>query len=625
MDERERHRARWSKRVAVLALLLGATSLATPSAVAAPGDIDPDFGTGGKVVTDFGGGESAGALLLQPDGKLVAAGGGDGDFLVARYNSDGTLDGSFGSGGKVVVDFFGDRDEASSAVLLADGKILVGGSAAQPADDLGIGVPPAVGDRTDFALARLNSDGSLDASFGTGGLLVTDFFGLFDAVAAVLVQPDGRVVAGGTATKTTSGGDPHDFALARYNVDGSLDGSFDGDGRVVTDFVGTQDLLSSLVRQPDGAVVAAGSVRLGDSFDVALARYGVTGSLDGSFGTGGRLTVDLAGSSNTAADAVLLPDGKLVVAGRAERPGTGDDFALARFTSTGMLDPSFGAGGWVTTDFSGNRDGASALALQPDGKLVASGTVGIFNPTPPGRNFGTARYNADGSLDVSFNGDGKITTDFNGGFDSAADVGVQPDGKVVVAGLAVQDSSTTGADFGLARYGTTDADGDGLTDAQEADLGTNPIAADSDSDGLTDGQEVALGTNPTVADSDNDGVNDGQELASGTNPTDPDSDDDGIPDGSDVEAVQSTVSGLPDSSLGGPSAHGKRTAITSALDQVEAAVRDGDTATALSRLRSLRHHLDGCGTVADRNDWVSDCSDQLEIRALVDLLIANLS
>lgn len=394
---------------------------------------------------------------------------------------------------------------------------------------------------------------------------------------------------------------------------------------MATDFVGTQDLLSSLVGQPDGKIVAVGSVRVGDAFDVALARYGVTGALDGSFGTGGRVNADLAGSSNSAADAVILPDGKLVVAGLADRPATAEEFALARFTATGTLDSSFGAGGWVTTDFSGNRDGASALALQSDGKLVASGTVGIFNPTPPGRNFGTARYNADGSLDVSFDGDGKVSTDFYGGFDSAAEVAVQPDGKVVVAGLAVQDSATTGADFGLVRYGTTDADGDGLTDAQEADLGTNPFAADSDGDGLNDGYEVALGTNPTVADSDSDGVNDGQELASGTNPTDPDSDDDGIHDGSDVQAVQSAVAGLADSALGGPSAHGKRTAITSALNQVEAAVQAGDTATALSRLRSLRRHLDGCGTVADSNDWVSDCSDQREIRGLVDLLIANLS
>src|SRR6266536_6168109 len=173
----------------VLVALAGAfIAAALPgAAVAGPGALDPSFGTGGQVTTDFGGFDSAQAVAVQSDGKILAAGSsGGGDFALARYNADGTLDSTFGSGGKLTTDF-GGFDVALGVALQADGKIVaVGGG----------------GSGSDFALARYNADGSLDASFGSGGMVTTDFGG-FEAATAVAIQGDGKIVVTGS---TFSGG-----------------------------------------------------------------------------------------------------------------------------------------------------------------------------------------------------------------------------------------------------------------------------------------------------------------------------------------------------------------------------------------------------------------------------------
>ena len=411
-------------------LITGAVGLiAGSSALAADGDLDGTFGIGGKVTTDFGGGDAAWGVAVQADGKIVAAGNTFSQFALARYNADGSLDASFGTGGKVTTDFGGAFDTAFAVAIQADGKIVAAGWAS------GGSFPVS-----DFALARYNADGSLDASFGSGGKVTTDIAGSGDQASDVAIQPDGRIVAAGTSDGR--------FALARYNPDGSLDGSFGTGGKVTTP-VGQSTFGSALLIQVDGKIVAAGTsfmfLPTGVLADFALARYHPDGSPDASFGTGGTVTTDFGGRRDQAVGMALQADGKLVATGHTA-PATGGpgDFALARYDLGGSLDPSFDTDGKVTTDF-GGEDVATAVAIQADGKIVAAGGGG------PGTDFGLARYGTDGSPDASFGTGGKVTTEF-GGFDRVLDLALQPDGRIVAAGVARDD------DFALARYVGTQAE-----------------------------------------------------------------------------------------------------------------------------------------------------------------------
>src|SRR5215472_6510769 len=417
------------------------------SSAQTPGTLDSTFGTGGKVTTDFGGNSAARTVAVQANGQILTAGvaglNGVANFALARYNSDGTLDTSFGTAGIVTTpfDFPGNFDIVFTVVRQPDGKFLAVGST--------VGNPFA-----NFALARFNADGALDASFGTGGIVTTGFGVSAEATSAV-VQADGKIVAAGYAN--LDGGES--LALARYNSNGTLDASFGTGGKVGTAFnsgSASYTQAFSVAVQPDGRIVAAGYTEIGacifnglelPCFDFALARYNSNGALDASFGTGGRVTTDFASPNDQAESVAVQPDGKIVVAGAAGRfTNRGFDFALARYNSNGTLDTTFGTGGKVTTDFAGSNDvpsEPSAIALQGDGKIVVVGQTGdVYD-------FALARYNSNGTLDTSFGTDGKLTTDFTGANDLPFSVAVQPDGNIVVAGGATVNGR---ADFALARY-----------------------------------------------------------------------------------------------------------------------------------------------------------------------------
>ncbi|MEV6977549.1 calcium-binding protein [Kitasatospora sp. NPDC093806] len=394
--------------VAVAGLLL---ALAVPGvAVAVPGDLDTTFGTGGRVTTDFGGGgaDEARGVVVQSDGKIVVAGyaGATDDFALARYNPDGSLDTGFGTGGKVTTDFAGGSDEARGLALQGDGKIVAVGRSEVPeggvgwfslarynsdgsldtgfgsggkavvdfgtggADDAfgvavqGDGKVVAAGlTGGDFALARLNADGSPDNGFGPGGKVTTDFDGGADAARAVAVQGDGRIVAAGYTGGNTGN---YDFALARYTATGALDTGFSSDGKVTTTFGGVE-FAHALALQPDGKIVAAGYT----GNDFALARYNSAGNLDGGFDTDGKVTTDFGGSEIVYGVAVQA-GGAIVAVGSTVSGGT-SDFALARYTSAGSLDTGFSGDGKATTDFGGGFDQALGTAVQPDGRIVAAG------------------------------------------------------------------------------------------------------------------------------------------------------------------------------------------------------------------------------------------------------------
>ncbi|MDQ3774620.1 MAG: hypothetical protein M3461_09740 [Pseudomonadota bacterium] len=407
--------------------------------------MDRSFSADGGVLTDFGGFEAASAVVVQPDGRLVAAGtafvGGSRDFALARYHPDGSLDTGFGSGGLVLTDFgWGADDGAAALAIQPDGKLVAAGfsNAGGPGD-------------FDFALARYNPDGSLDTGFGVGGTLRTSFGGNSEGANALVIQPDGKIVAAGFSDGGTPG--DLDFALARYNPDGSLDPSFSGGG-FRTFFGGTSESAKALVIQPDGKLVAAGFSNGGgaDDFDFALARYNPDGNLDPSFGGGGFRTF-LGGSSEGANALVVQPDGKLVAAGFSNAGDPGDfDFALVRYLPDGSLDTGFGFGGTLRTFFGGDSEGANALVIQTDGKLIAAGFSNGAGPDD--FDFAVARYNTDGGLDPSFSGGGFRTFLGGGNFEGAEALAIQPDGKLVAAGFS---NSGGDDDFALTRYVLTDS------------------------------------------------------------------------------------------------------------------------------------------------------------------------
>jgi uncharacterized delta-60 repeat protein len=434
---------------------LGATAIiltlfaSMQMAQAADGDLDPTFGTGGTVMTDLNHStDLANAVAVQSDGKLVVVGQtykdndySDEDFVVTRYNTNGTLDTTFGSRGRVRTDFPGLAAVPSSVVIQPDGKIVVAG-----------GAFPLFTFAGDFKVVRYNPNGSLDTSFGAGGIVTTTFpegSYAFD----VALQPDGKIIAAGTVFVDFNPGDASntDFALARYNPDGTPDASFGSGGTVMTDFVGAEDDAFSILVQLDGKIIAVGSANSPATFyDFAAARYLANGTLDSTFGTGGRVQTDFGDHNfDRARSAALQADGRIVAAGFAiSQNGGVQNFAVARYTSNGVLDTTFSRDGKTQIDFGNCCQSANKVLLQSDGKII---TVGYANTEDPDSDFLLARLNPRGSLDSTFGIGGKVRTSFgdlNGGANGAA---LQSDGKIVAVGFQATFSNQW-ANFALARY-----------------------------------------------------------------------------------------------------------------------------------------------------------------------------
>ena len=324
------------------------------------GSLDTSFDTDGKVTTPVGGSDDiACSIALQPDGKIVVGGytfnGSNYNFAVVRYNTDGSLDTSFDTDGKVTTVIGTGNDVGYSVALQADGKIILAGY--------------TTGANIDFAVVRYNANGSLDTSFDTDGKVITPVGTTNDYGRSAAIQADGKIVVGGYI----SNGASYNFAVVRYNTDGSLDTAFDTDGKVTT-AIGTTSLANYLVIQTDGKILLAG-YSAGTTNDFAVARYNTNGSLDTSFDTDGKATTDIGGYDDVVNSLVLQSDGKIVVAGESGN-GTSDDFALVRYNTNGSLDATFDTDGKVTTPVGATtNDGAYSVALQSDGKIVAAGFV----------------------------------------------------------------------------------------------------------------------------------------------------------------------------------------------------------------------------------------------------------
>ena len=415
----------------------------------AAGDLDSTFGVDGQVTTDLKRStDLASAVAIQADGKLVVVGQtyqnndfSAEDFVVARYNPDGTLDRTFGSRGRVKTDFPGLAAVPSSIVIQPDGKIVVAG-----------GAFPLFTFAGDFKIVRYNRNGSLDTSFGDGGI-VTTIFPAGSYAFDVVLQADGKIIAAGTYFVDFNPGDMSDtdFALARYNPDGTPDATFGAGGQVTTDFVGKEDDAFTVLIQPDGKIIAVGSANDPVNFyDFAAVRYLSNGTIDTSFGVAGKVSTDFRGGGfDRAHSAALQTDGSIVAAGFAITvSGGSENFAVARYNSSGVLDTTFSGDGKAQIDFGSCCQSANEVLLQSDGKIV---TVGFPDSESSDSDFVVARLDSAGALDSTFGIGGKVRTSFgnlNGGALGAA---LQTDGKIVAVGFQATFTDTR-VDFALARY-----------------------------------------------------------------------------------------------------------------------------------------------------------------------------
>lgn len=443
--------------VLLLSLTLANLVIAS-SSLAAPGDLDPTFGNGGIVTTNFTTNrDEANGVALQADGKIVAVGSSfvapnSSDFALARYNSDGTPDSSFGNNGTVTTDFDNGADIAAGVAIQSDGKIVVAGQS-------------QVGSETDFVLSRYDTDGTLDTTFGIGGKVRSQLIPSGQSAVntfgkAIAIQVDGKIIVAGFTDS--------DFAIARYLADGTLDATFGNAGWATTAFSLPGAEATAILLQTDGKIVLGGSANssLNPSKDFALARYDADGTLDATFGPdgAGTVTTDFYGNADFIYALAAQADGSIVAAGATYSADNATSvFALARYSTDGILDDSFGTNGFTTTSFSTGVDVARGVLVQPSGMIIAAG----------GENEGfglgdaaLARYNSDGSLDQTFGNGGKVVTSITSTDDDGYNaILAQPDGKVVVAGYGESDPA-----FVVARYLAAGAQS--LNISTRADVGT---------------------------------------------------------------------------------------------------------------------------------------------------------
>ena len=369
----------------------------------APGDLDTSFAGTGKKTISFGGADSANAVLVQPNGRIVVAGNGalPSAFCVARLRSNGLLDTTFGSSGKRVIRFGGEQEGAFGAALQQDGKIVL------------------VGD-SDFrvAVARLKPNGTLDPTFSGDGRK-TFSWGPIGRAEDVLVLPNGKLLVAGF-----SGPETGNVQLARLNANGALDSTF-GTGGIATADFGGDDFGLAMARQANGRILVAGLSRpteIGATTGGAIvARFRANGLLDPDFDGDGRL---MFGTGSVRA-VVVQPDRRIVVAGNANGSQT---MTVTRLRPNGSPDATFDGDGTATIDFGSLADAGNDAVLQPDGKIVVAGyTQAVNSPTA------VARLNADGSLDGTFGAGGKVTINFGAAMFGNA-VALQANGRILVAG-----------------------------------------------------------------------------------------------------------------------------------------------------------------------------------------------
>jgi uncharacterized delta-60 repeat protein len=430
------------------------------------GSLDSSFADKGFQRTGYGWSNGSPTILVQPDGKIVFSGSADDNgmaaFAINRYNPNGQVDSSFSQDGQLTTNL-GSNAYIVSSQVQADGKIVLAGYTTDGAsttavtvryDNMGIAdvsfdsdgilydvisrgatffsstaVQPDGklvaagyawnGSNYDFAIVRYNTNGSLDLTFSGDGKQLTDLDALDDKINAIAIQADGKILVAGSA------GD--NFAICRYNTDGSLDPGFDLDGWLITDF-GSTESIAALSIQADGKILAGGSL---------VARYNPDGSRDMGFGEAGQITLDCSAIA-------LQKDGKIVLTGARD-----EVIRVYRYDANGLTDSTYGEYGvrvvFPTSDFSYMN--VKSIVLQEDGKLLIAG-YHEYLYRYSSYSFIAMRLNEDGTTDGTFN-NGQMIFSFIDGYSHALSAAIQPSGQILLGGFSYDGSSDN---FTIAGY-----------------------------------------------------------------------------------------------------------------------------------------------------------------------------
>jgi uncharacterized delta-60 repeat protein len=341
-----------------------------------------------------------------------------------------SFDSTFGTNGKVHTSFGNFSVYFSSITMQNDGKIYAAGARE------GLGV-------NGIFISKYNSDGSLDTSYnslGINGVPSTkeiSYGSNYQFCHTIVLQPDNKLIVAGSSNG--------DFALARLNQNGNYDTDFSNDGQVIFSFgAGNGSKINKVLLQPDGKIIAVGQAYNGVNFDFGIARFNTDGSLDTTFGTAGKILIPIGPANDFGQDAVLQPDGKIVITGYSNN-SSGDSISIARLNSNGSLDNTFAANGKIYYNIpSKEYCVAEAIALQSDGKILVAGHAN--------GDFALLRYNTNGILDNSFGNLGYTTTDFGNFQDKVYAISIRQDGRILLAGHSYEPSISTFLDFGIASY-----------------------------------------------------------------------------------------------------------------------------------------------------------------------------
>lgn len=411
----------------------GIVMLLFNTASAQSGALDNTFSNDGKSTLAIGDAvDFCSGSAIQSDGKIVLAGysylaGSSYNFAIVRYNTNGTPDNTFDQDGIVTTSFGPYGDEALSIGIQSDGKIVVAGSSYN-------------GGNTDVAIARYLQNGRLDSTFSDDGMLTTAIGNSNDVAYAIAIQSDGKIVIGGARELNGN----YDFALVRYNGNGSLDSSFATDGILTTAAGSGQDRIYALAIQQDGKILAAGSAELNSYLNFAAARYNSDGIPDSMFAVNGLLITSMGVDGADCRAMAIQTDQKIILAG-SSYSNNNSDFAIARYHSDGSLDTSFSTDGKLITSIGNYYDFGWAVALQNNGKILMAGSSSNGNDN----DFALVRFNSNGTLDSNFDTDGKVSTAIGSGIDVANSLLIQNDGKIIAAGYSEMNGHY---DFAVARY-----------------------------------------------------------------------------------------------------------------------------------------------------------------------------
>lgn len=423
-----------------------------------PGRFDSSFGVGGIVTSTFGQiapSVATKGMTVQSDGKILVVIDGIPSFAVARFTESGSLDPTFDGDGVVTTIVGNSGSSAHRVGVQSDGRIIVGGVSTSQ-----VGGAPAI---TTFALVRYNANGSIDSTFGTGGI-VTTVFGTSSADAPILqdleILPDDRIVAAGYLTRTGVGFQAG--ILARYSPNGTPDSGFGSNGQVTLSG-GDCMIINDIAVQSDYKVLATGSGSCTSAeTGFSLYRLDENGSLDQTFDSDGKVKTEIGPFSDLARRVAFDGLGRVVLVGDTEITGTGEtDIAIVRYKTNGSPDGDFGNSGVVVTRISNRSEQPDGVVVQTDGRILvlAEGLYSISSYQAY-----VLRYRTDGSLDPSFGESGKVTL-LVGDETLPRGIGLDSGGKIVVSGWRLLGNATAGLVVRFyGRRSHVDFDGDNRTD-----------------------------------------------------------------------------------------------------------------------------------------------------------------